>query len=94
MFLLGLYIRQKAVVFLLKKFQNPRSLGSISQDRHLEAISSLTENHESPTLRIDIQMASGNSAYFFTNCPNSLLTFTCSKSTIETLEKGVKYFQS
>ena len=25
---------------------------------------------------------------------NSQLTFTCSKSTIETLEKGVKYIQS
>ena len=30
----------------------------------------------------------------FTEILHSQLTFTCSKSTIETLEKGVKYFQS
>ena len=29
-----------------------------------------------------------------TKLPNSQLTFTCSKSTIETLEQGVKYVQS
>ena len=30
----------------------------------------------------------------YNNLANCQLTFTCSKSTIETLEKGVKYAQS
>ena len=33
-----------------------------------------------------------NGRYYY--LANSQLTFTCSKSTIETLEKGVKYAQS
>ena len=30
----------------------------------------------------------------YTKVPSSQLTFTCSKSTIKTIEKGVKYVQS
>ena len=30
----------------------------------------------------------------YNELPNAQLTFACSKSTIETLEKGMKYFQS
>ena len=33
-----------------------------------------------------------NNAPFMVDCPQ--VTFACSKSTIETLEKGVKYVQS